>query len=597
MFAEEPEETLDDLEIKPIEEEKKLIKKIEAELEELSDQEEEPEDILDDLEIKPIEEVEKLIKEIEAELEEISDQEEEPEDILDDLEIAEEKKLIKKIEAELEEMSDQFQNLEDESGLFKGKLSENFCPLLEQEFNLRISDIEKKKEDIKKRISELRREKIKLREKLFPGAWDKPFAGMTNLDSSFDFGVVTVVSQFSRPNRDHSAHFQDRDLPPKDQDEVLLIKTDLRQRLELSNKAFWKAEDPVFKNDQKEKYLDFLGHLVECSLINVNSRDLDGMVKVIYQTLELMTGGLNYQDAEQIFVSDEVPDAVEIVRKISVGQAKALIRDETDEDEENRDEGQKLQEEIEITAMVNSCLVETLKTRKVMKNKPNRKDTLDSLLIRETSEVIESIERLADRSGMENYNLARQKIERLAQLYFVFMGPCDKREFALTRTFFHDISVISLSVLGSILGLEVAYNPVLDGTAIDTSKSKVLKQTVFSVSRHLLHSILKRKQDLDDFLTEMLNLFMGEANNSNKTRDGKTERQRNETVGDRTVPPTDNSTSNEKFQSMRGKTNSRRGARGGGTPTGGRPQSYRRSPTRCHQPPPRGQHPGHIHYV
>ena len=507
--------------------------------------------------------------------------------------IKEEKKLIKKIEAELEEISEQFQNLEDESNLFKGQLLENFCPLLEQEFNLRISEIEKKKENIKKRISELRREKIKIREELCSGCGDNPLAGMTNLDSSFDFGVV---SHFSRTNRDHSAHFQERDTY-KDKDEVLLIKTDLRQRLELSKKAFWKAEDPVFRKNQEEKYMDFLGHLVECSSINVKSRDLDAMVKVIYQTLELMTGGLNYQDAEQIFVSDEVPDAVEIVRKISVGQAKALIRDETDEDEENMDEGQKLQEEIEITAMVNSCLVETLKSRKVMKNKPNRKDTLDSLLIRETSEVIESIERLADKSGMENYNLARHKIERLAQLYFVFMGPCDKREFALTRTFFHDISVISLSVLGSILGLEVAYNPVLDGTAIDTSKSKVLKQTVFSVSRHLLRSILKGKQILDDFLTEMLNLFMGEDNSSNKTRDGQTERPRNETVDDWTVPPADNSNRNEKFQSTRGKTNSRRGARGRGTPAGSRPQSYRRSPTRCYQPPPRGQHPGHRHYV
>lgn len=530
--------------------------------------------------------------------------EESEEDDLDtDIEpklIEEEKKLIKKIEAELEEKSDQFQNLEDESNLFKGQLSENFCPLLEQEFNLRISEIEKKQEDIKKRIIELRREKIKLREKLCPEPGDKPLAGIQNLNTSFNFGVVR---QFSRPNRDHSAHFQDRDIP-KDKDEVLLIKTDLRQRLENSNKAFWKAEDPVFKKNQKEKYLDFLGHLVEeCSLINVNPRDLDGMVKVIYQTLELMTGGLNYQDAEQIFVSDEVPDAVKIVRKISVGQAKALIRDETDEDEENMDEGhgQNLQEEIEITAMVNSCLVETLKTRKVMKNKPNRKETVDYILVRETNEVVESIERLAEKSGMENYNLARHKIERLSQLYFVFMGTCDKREFALTRTFFHDISVISLSVLGSILGLEVAYNPVLDGTAIDTSKSKALKQTVFSVSRHLLRSILKeRKQGLDDFLTEMLTLFMGEANNSTKTRDEMTERPRNETVDDRTVPPTDNSTRNEKFQSRRGKTSSRRGARGGGTPsgTGGRPQSYRRSPTRCHPPPPPpGQHPGHRHYV
>ena len=55
---------------------------------------------------------------------------EKSEEILDDLNaehrlIEEEKKQIKKIEAKLEEMSDQFQNLENESDLFKGQLSEN----------------------------------------------------------------------------------------------------------------------------------------------------------------------------------------------------------------------------------------------------------------------------------------------------------------------------------------------------------------------------------------------------------------------------------------------------------------------------------------
>lgn len=399
---------------------------------------------------------------------------EESEEVFDALEvmqIEDVKKQLKKTETVIQETSEQFQNLEDEAGLFRGQLSENLCPLLEQEFTLRISEIEKKQDVIKRRISELRREKVKLREKLVPGSDDKTLPGIKNLESSFNFGVVSQPQPTSAASfRDQSANCQERDMP-RDKDKVLLIKTDLRRRLELSNKVFWKAEDPIFKKNKKEKYLDFLGHLVKCSLIDVRPCDLNGLVKVIYQTLELMTGCRNYEDSEQIFVSDDVPDAVEIVRKISVGQAKALIRDETEE--VNRDEGQELQEEIEITAMVNSCLVETLKTRQVKKNKPNRKESVDSLLIRETSEVMESIERLADISGMENYKIARHKIERFSQIYFVFMGPCDKREFALTRTFFYDISVISLSMLGSLLGLEVAYNPLLDGTGIDTAQGSL----------------------------------------------------------------------------------------------------------------------------
>ena len=530
---------------------------------------------------------------------------EESEDVLDAEAIKniEDVKTIKKLDAEIEEKSEQLQTHEAESDLFRGKLSENFCPLLELEFNLRIMDIEKKQEILKKRINELRNEKIKIREKIVSGSEDRTLEGIKNLESSFNFGVVSQPSSVSLSDRNHETEFAKNqserdDIPRRDKDKVFLIKTELRQKLEHSRKAFWKSEDPVYKKHQKEKYFEFLSHLVECSSNAVRPHNLNAMVKVIFQTLELMTGGRNYQEAEEFFVSDDVPDAVEIVRRISVGQAKALICDNSGKRDEK---GLKLQEEIEITAMVNSCLVETMKTCKPKKKRPNTNEAVELLLRRETSEVMESMERLADRSDMENYNLARQKIQKLSQLYFVFMGPCDKRDLALTKTFFYDISVISLSVLGSIFGLEIPFNPVLVGNSIDPSKTEFLKQTIFTVSRHLLCSIFRNKRNFDDFLMEMLILFMGEANDSTKTTD--TKKPRKETGDDEIIPPKDDSKGDEEFKSKRGKPRNRRGAnsshRGGAQASRGRGRGgpSPRSPGRCHQPSPRGQHQGHGQFV
>ena len=519
-------------------------------------------------------------------------------DDVEEVKIIEDVKTIKKLETEIEEKSEQLQTLEAESDLFRGKLSENFCPLLELEFNLRIMEIGKKQENLRKQISELRSEKIKIREKLVSGSEDRTLKGIKNFESSFNFGVVSQPASDRNHETEFAQNQSERDDIPRHKDKVFLIKTELRQKLEHSTKAFWKDEDPVYKKHQKEKYFEFLSHLVECSSNDVRPHNLDAMVKVIYQTLELMTGGLNYQDAEKFLISDagDVPDAIEIVRQISVGQAKALICDNA----EKRDEEGLLQEEIEITAMVNSCLVETMKTCKLKKKRPNTKEAVDLLLKRETSEVMESMERLADRSDMENYNLARQKIQKLSQLYFVFMGPCDKRDLALTKTFFYDISVISLSVLGSILGLEVPFNPVLVGNSIDPSKTKFLKQTIFTVSRHLLCSIFRNKGNFDDFLMEMLILFMGEANDSTETRDKLGKKPKKETGDDDIIPPQDDSKGDEKFQSMRGKSRSRRGANsshmGGAQVSRGRGPSPRR-PGRCHQPGPRGQHQGHRQFV
>ena len=285
---------------------------------------------------------------------------EESEDVLDAEAIKniEDVKTIKKLDAEIEEKSDQLQTHKAESDLFRGKLSENFCPLLELEFNLRIMEIEKKQEILKKRINELRKEKIKIREKLVSGSEDRTFEGKKNVESSFNFGVVNQPASVLLSNRNQTTEFaknqSERDDIPRDKDKVFLIKTELRQKLEHSRKAFWKSEDPVYKKHQKEKYFEFLSHLVECSSNDVRPHNLDAMVKVIFQTLELMTGGRNYQEAEEFFVSDDVPDAVEIVRRISVGQAKALICDNSGKRDE---EGLNLQEEIEITAMVNSCLL------------------------------------------------------------------------------------------------------------------------------------------------------------------------------------------------------------------------------------------------
>merc|ERR1711971_289115 len=78
----------------------------------------------------------------------------------EEIKIIEDVKTIKKLEVEIEEKSEQLQILEAESDLFRGKLSENFCPLLELEFNLRIVEIGKKQENLRKKISELRSEKI-----------------------------------------------------------------------------------------------------------------------------------------------------------------------------------------------------------------------------------------------------------------------------------------------------------------------------------------------------------------------------------------------------------------------------------------------------
>ena len=76
---------------------------------------------------------------------------EESEEVFDALEvmqIEDVKKQLKKTETVIQETSEQFQNLEDEAGLFRGQLSENLCPLLEQEFTLRISEIEKKQDEL-----------------------------------------------------------------------------------------------------------------------------------------------------------------------------------------------------------------------------------------------------------------------------------------------------------------------------------------------------------------------------------------------------------------------------------------------------------------